>query len=279
MDHFTGPLRVGIFVDVGNMYWNGGNKMQYDVMREFAARDGAQINRMNAYVSYDPERGRTDDVYQRNITRFHSVLRDFGYKVIVKELKWFEEEGGKRYGKANADLDMAVDILLQSQSLDRILLATGDGDFVRVVNAVQNRGSRVEIVAFNNVSRDLKREADMFISGYLIPNLLPVDDDDKDIPWGEVGSIVRGVCYFKGKDYGFMRFIRRMAPNLWLTDAQNPESPYDTAYFRLSNLPSDINPDDMPSYHHIFEFTIAESKRRNGDLEAKAIRMVSWMPV
>jgi len=61
-------------------------------------------------------------------------LTDFsvGYKVIEKRVKWFVDEAGNRYGKANADLDMAVDVLLQSENLDRVLLITGDGDFVQV---------------------------------------------------------------------------------------------------------------------------------------------------
>ena len=72
-----------------------------------------------------------------------SILRSFGYKVITKAIKWFEDENGTRYGKANADLDMAVDILTQSQNLDKVYLLTGDGDFTRVVQAVQNMGAEL----------------------------------------------------------------------------------------------------------------------------------------
>jgi uncharacterized LabA/DUF88 family protein len=49
-----------------------------------------------------------------------------------------------------ADLDLAVDALVQAENLDYILLGTGDGDFVRLVRALQNRGRRVDISVFND---------------------------------------------------------------------------------------------------------------------------------
>ncbi|MGH2522674.1 MAG: NYN domain-containing protein, partial [Anaerolineales bacterium] len=158
---------VGVFVDVANLARNGGYGMRYDVLREFACRGEAEPMRLNAYVSYDAERSEADSLYRDGQYRFFSMLRDFGYKVIQKNVKWYTDESGNRFGKANADLDLAVDALLQSENLDRLLLATGDGDFVQVVRAVQNKGCRVEVVAFDNVSADLRREADLFVPGYL----------------------------------------------------------------------------------------------------------------
>jgi uncharacterized LabA/DUF88 family protein len=144
--------KVGVYVDVSNIYLNGGQRMQYDVLREFACRDEAELVRLNAYVSYDRERAERDEAYRKGTQNFHSALRDLGYKVIVKEISWFVDENGVRYGKANADLELAVDALLQSVNLDRVLLVSGDGDFVQVVRALQDKGCRVEVVALDNVS-------------------------------------------------------------------------------------------------------------------------------
>ena len=120
----SGPInKIGIYVDVAYIYNNGGQKMQYDALREFACRDYSEPVRMNAYVSYDRDRADWDENYRKGTQNFHSALRDMGYKVIVKEIQWFQDESGNRYGKANADLDLAVDVLLQSANLDRILLA------------------------------------------------------------------------------------------------------------------------------------------------------------
>ncbi len=274
--------RVGVYVDTANMYRNGGYRMRYDVLREFACRDGAEPVRLNAYVSFDADRARTDPIYDRNTQRFYSLLRDFGYKVKIKEVRWYEDENGKRYGKANADLDLAVDMLLQSENLDRVLLVTGDGDFTRVVNAVQNRGCRVEVVSLDNASADLRREADLFVSGFLIPDLVPAALNGgppiEGPEWGEVGSIVRGTCYFHKMNYGFMRFMRESGPKLWLTDTQNPESPYETAYFHDSNLPENVDPLNLPSYNHVFQFELVESRHPSGKFEARNIEFLSWVP-
>jgi len=76
--------------------------------------------------------------------------------------------------KANADMDLAIDALHQARNLDRVILLTGDGDFIRLVLALQNMGCRVEVIGFKYVSSELKEAADSYLSGYLIPGLLPI---------------------------------------------------------------------------------------------------------
>ncbi|EIJ41959.1 hypothetical protein BegalDRAFT_1056 [Beggiatoa alba B18LD] len=277
LNGFKSNAKIGVYVDVANVNRNGGYGMQYDVLREFACRDFAEALRLNAYVSFDIERAREDVIYRKGINNYFSVLREYGFKVIQKNVKWYEDDKGNRYGKANADLDMAVDALLQSQNLDRVLLVTGDGDFIQVVRALQNYGCRVEVVAFENISSDLKREADMFLSGYLIPNLLPVKRNiENNIEWGEIGSVVRGYCshYYDDRGFGFMRYLDRIAPGLWITDARHDESPYRAAFFHGSNLPEEVNTSQLPNRDFIFEFRLEESKNNNKDPVAMNIRLL-----
>lgn len=268
--------KVGVYVDVENVMRNGGYGMQYDVLRKFACRDGAEPMRLNAYVGYDRRRAYKDKRYEKKINSFFAHIRDYGYKVIEKEVKWFRDDEGVEYAKANADLDMAVDAILQSENIDRILLVTGDGDFVQVVRALQNKGCRIEVVAFDNVSSSLRREADMFMSGYLIPNLLPPKDTKKDRTWGEVGSRVRGTCYYykMPDNFGFMRFLNRIG-SLWITDYREDDSPYQTAYFNDSHFIDGFKGfDDLPSRNKLFEFTIYESDRYENQFLAKDIEMI-----
>lgn len=273
MDRQNSNWKVGVYVDVANMYRNGGQRMRYDVLREFACRDYSQPMRLNAYVSYDSERAERDSAYKNGITNFHSALRDIGFKVIVKNIHWYTDETGSRFGKADADLDLAVDALLQSENLDRVLIASGDGDFVRVVQALQNKGCRVEVIGIDNVSRDLRQEADMFLSGYLIPNLIPVDEDSGP-GWGEIESRVRGWCYWhhSSQSFGFMRFIKSIQPGLWVTDPRNPDSPYGTAFFHDSQLPIDVTPSLLPKRSYIFEFELSQSER---GIQAANIELVA----
>ncbi len=278
MPRTNSHLKVGVFVDVANIYMNGGQRMQYDVLREFACRDSSEAIRLNAYVTYDVERAEDDEEYRKGAQNFHGALRDLGYKVIVKEIHWYTDTNGIRVAKANADLDMAVDALTQSDYLDRVLIASGDGDFVQVVRALQNKGCRVEVVGLDNVSSRLKNEADFFISGYLIPNLIPVDYGGKyETPpeWGELGSRVRGWCYWHSdQGYGFFRFLKAISPNLWITDTRDPESPYGTVFFHDSGLPSSVNPIALPNRNMIFEFELAKSEKGAG-VQAIEIELIT----
>lgn len=268
--------KVGVYVDVANLARNGGYGMRYDVLREFACRGSAEPVRLNAYVSFDPDRADWDPSYRDGQYGFYDVLRDFGYKVIQKAVKWYIDENGNRFGKANADLDLAVDALLQSENIDRVLLATGDGDFAQVVRALQNRGCRVEIVAFDNVSSDLRREADLFMSGYLIPNLLPTAVGRNGGAWGDIGSRVRGICYHHtGKGYGFLRYMKALAPELWKLDSRQADSPYGSVFFHDSQLPEDVHYSKLPNRTMIFEFELAKSEGREAGLQAVNLQLVS----
>ncbi|MEN8807496.1 MAG: hypothetical protein ABF291_08465 [Desulfobacterales bacterium] len=215
MNDTISSSKVGVYIDAENMRLNGGFGMQYDVLREFTCRDGAEAVRLNVYVAYDEERAAKDSKYKYKINEFFFVLREYGYKINRK--------------------------------------------IVKVVRALQNRGCRVEIVAFQNVSKELRYEADMFMPGYLIPNLFPIKQP-RGKNWGDTGSIVVGRCYHydQQRGRGYMRYITRISGGLWITDARNPNSPYRTAYFTKSDLPEGTAPYDLPDRNLIFQFKLAE---------------------
>lgn len=271
--------KVGLYIDEANIRSNGGYGMQYDVLREFACHDSAEPVRLNVYATYDPKRASEDQLYQVKTNRFFAMLRNMGYKVIIKNYKWYTDEDGKAYAKANSDLDMAVDALLQSEKLDRVLLCTGDGDFVQVVRALQNKGCRVEVLAFKNFSADLLREADIFFSGYLIPNLLPMRSPFVGAPvkpWSnEDGARVRGVCYAykQDKGYGFIRVLMKME-NMWITNTRSELSPYSAVFLPASELPHGIYETDLPNHDLILEFDVVRKENGTGEwkLQARNVR-------
>lgn len=260
--HTTVGLRTGVFVDVSNIMLNGGHGMRYEVLRKFAERHGGQILRLNAYVSYDKMRVETDSDYHAGQMRFHAALRDLGYKVIIKEVRWYTDSDGHRVGKSNVDMDLAVDALAQSENLDRVILVTGDGDFVQVVRTLQNRGCRVETIAFSNSSSALRQESDLFLSGYLIPNLLPIKMQKDDAEWGELNTYVRGICISHDymKNYGFFRYLLSAEGDLWRSDYRDPLCPYQTIFFHESELvdPNNIvQPNKMTQRKYVFEFRLS----------------------
>ncbi len=261
----NGQLKVGVYVDVSNIAQNGGYGMQYDVLREFACRNNGVAIRLNAYVAYDEDMAKKNSDYRNKAQSFHSILRDFGYKVIVKIVRWYEDEHGNRYGKANADLDMAVDTLMQSERLDYVLIVSGDGDFVQVVRALQNKGCRVEVLAFKNVSYILRNEADVFTSGYLVPSLILSEHTEHETQ----NKIARGVCYsfFPEKGYGFLRFMKDLRGRLWITDSRKTESPYGTAFAHSSQFPEDFDVATLPNREQVFEFELKEIKDKGWQAE------------
>jgi len=273
MGHKASGLRVGVYVDVENIARNGGRGMRFDVLRDYACRDGAEAIRLNAYLAFDEDRAEHDVEYRQRATRYHFALRDVGFKVIEKPVRWYTNEDGVRVSKANSDLDLAVDLLLQSAKLDRVVLSTGDGDFVQVVRALQNMGCRVELVAFQNVSYDLRCEADTFFSGYLVPGLLPTQS--KTPAWGELGSRVRGTCYHYNaeKGFGFMRYLARLG-DLSLTDSREAECPYQEAFFHRSQCPPGFDVNLLPSRDTIFEGTLNRG-REDSSLELKELVVVA----
>jgi uncharacterized LabA/DUF88 family protein/cold shock CspA family protein len=259
---FTNQSRkVGVFVDVSNIYLCGGSKMRYDVLRQYAMGYG-HIQRLNAYVSFDAERATFDKEYSDRSRGFHEAIRSLGYHTTVKEVRWFTDpDTGRRYGKADLDSDIVVDLAVQAPHLDYVILVSGDGDFVRPIQHIRSLGSRVEIMAFDSVSKELRREADVFTSGYLIPELIPTNR--RETPWGNHASIVRGMCsyYNHEEGYGFLIYLRTLSPLTWLTDTRNPESPYGSAFFHTSDLPEDFNTNQLPSRWTIFEFELIQGEK------------------
>jgi uncharacterized LabA/DUF88 family protein/cold shock CspA family protein len=166
-------IRAGIFLDMQNLMLNGGRRMQVDVLRSLVQARGGTIIRANAYFAIDEGREKADDELRQRNQDFRNAIRRSNYHLVLKTLKRYRDDAGEETVKANVDLEMAVDALVQSESLDYVLLGTGDGDFVRLVRALANRGKWVEVLSFGNTNSDLMTEADSYTSGFLVPDLTP----------------------------------------------------------------------------------------------------------
>ena len=146
--------RVGVFIDVQNLYHSA--KHLYGARVNFkevlkAALDGRKLIRAVAYVV------RTDTEEER---AFFEALTRIGIEMRVKDLQVFP--GGVK--KGDWDVGMAVDAVRMADLLDAIVLVTGDGDFVPLVEYLKfNRGIQVEGMAFaRSASGRLREAADDF---------------------------------------------------------------------------------------------------------------------
>ena len=91
-----------------------------------------------------------------------------GYSMVTKPTKEFTDAFGRRKIKGNMDIELAIDVLEMSEHVDHIILFSGDGDFRRLVEAVQRKGVRVSVVSTMRssppmVADELRRQADNFI--------------------------------------------------------------------------------------------------------------------
>jgi len=91
-----------------------------------------------------------------------------GFTVVTKPVKRYTDAQGHTRTKGNMDVEIAVDMLELSPHLDHIVLFSGDGDFRRLVQAVQAKGVRVTVISSvksqpPQIADDLRRQADAFI--------------------------------------------------------------------------------------------------------------------
>lgn len=250
-------LKTGIYVDAENVRLCGGYGMRYDVLVELANAGNSTLLRANSYLAEDRTRTRDDDEYRLKLYHYHDIVRQCGFKVIKKYVKRFVDDEGVMTTKANADMDLAIDALQQARNLDRIILLTGDGDFIRLVIALQNMGCRVEVIGFNNVSQELKEAADSYISGFLIPGLLPLSGEDSRRHRGTPAK------YNQDRGFGFMRYYILTENGLQT----------ETVFFHCSksNVASDVVFLDPGN---IFEFDIVQNPENNNRTEAVHITLV-----
>jgi uncharacterized LabA/DUF88 family protein len=91
-----------------------------------------------------------------------------GYKVVTKPAKEFTDSLGRRKIKGNMDIELAIDAMEQSETVDHFVIFSGDGDFTTLVEALQRRGRKVSVVSTMQtqppmIADDLRRQADYFI--------------------------------------------------------------------------------------------------------------------
>ena len=91
-----------------------------------------------------------------------------GYTMVTKPAKEFTDAQGRRRVKGNMDIELAIDMLEMSNTVNHIVLFSGDGDFRRLVEATQRKGVRVSVVSTIRtqppiIADELRRQADNFI--------------------------------------------------------------------------------------------------------------------
>lgn len=144
---------VSVFVDAQNMYHSARNlykaKVNFKELLKFAV-DGRNLVKANAYVV-------KSDVPEEQ--GFFEALERSGYYLKMKDLQIFP--GGMK--KGDWDVGIAIDAISMIQKTEVMVLATGDGDFVPLLEYLKHQGVTVEVIAFGrSTSAKLIQAADKF---------------------------------------------------------------------------------------------------------------------
>lgn len=146
--------RVGIFIDTQNLYHSAKNIYKAKVNFGNVVKDalaGRELTRAVAYV-ISTESGEEQS--------FFDALGRAGIETKTKDLQIFA--GGAK--KGDWDVGLAVDAIKLAPKLDTIILISGDGDFVPLVEYLKNHGNQVEVASFGkSTSARLAEVADDFI--------------------------------------------------------------------------------------------------------------------
>ncbi len=163
--------RIGIFVDVQNIYHSAKNlyhaRVNFEQLIKTIADDRIIIRSVAYVVKSEGVQGYEGESREEP---FFEALKKSGLELRMKDLQIYH--GGAK--KADWDVGMAVDAIRMANSLDVVILVTGDGDFIPLVEYLKwGTGKQVEIAAFSRTtSGKLKEVADRFIELESIPKIL-----------------------------------------------------------------------------------------------------------
>jgi len=156
--------KVAIFIDGSNLY-SASRALDFDIdykaLLEWMASNGRLV-RAFYYTAL------VDEQEYSPLRPLVDWLDYNGYSMVTKPTKEFTDSQGRKKIKGNMDIELAIDMMEMADKVDHILLFSGDGDFRRLVEAVQRKSVRVTVVSTIKssppmVSDDLRRQADHFL--------------------------------------------------------------------------------------------------------------------
>lgn len=156
--------RIALFIDGANLY-HAARALSFDIdyrlLLDWAQNRGRMV-RAYYYTAI------SEDQEYTPLRPLIDWLDYNGYTMITRPQREFIDSMGRRRTKGNIDVELAVDMMELAPHIDHAVLFSGDGDFSRLVEAVQRRGVKVSVVSTIQtnppmVSDELRRKADAFI--------------------------------------------------------------------------------------------------------------------
>jgi uncharacterized LabA/DUF88 family protein len=172
--------RIALFIDGANLY-AAAKAVGFDIdykrlLDHFAAK--GRLVRAFYYTAL------MDDQEYSPIRPLVDWLDYNGFTMVTKPAKEFTDSAGRRKIKGNMDIEIAIDMMEIAESVDHVVLFSGDGDFRRLVEAVQRQGVRVTVVSTVRsappmAADELRRQADSFMELYELAPLIARAPQDR----------------------------------------------------------------------------------------------------
>ncbi|PPR20711.1 MAG: hypothetical protein CFH39_02132 [Alphaproteobacteria bacterium MarineAlpha10_Bin2] len=135
--------RIGLFIDGSNLY-AAARALAFDIDYKRLLDAFAEKGRLIRAFYYT---ALIEDQEYSPIRPLVDWLDYNGYTMVTKPAKEFTDSMGRRKIKGNMDIELAVDMIEMAPVLDHVVLFSGDGDFRRLVEAVQRKGLLVSVVS------------------------------------------------------------------------------------------------------------------------------------
>lgn len=161
---FYAEDKVALFIDGSNLY-AAARALDFDIDYRKLLNWGASAGRLVRAFYYT---ALIEDADYSPIRPLVDWLDYNGYTMVTKPTKEFVDSQGRRKIKGNMDIELAIDVMEMADNVDHIILFSGDGDFRRLLEAVQRKGVRVTVVSTIQsnppmVADELRRQADYFL--------------------------------------------------------------------------------------------------------------------
>jgi uncharacterized LabA/DUF88 family protein len=146
--------RVSVFIDAQNLYHSAKNLYQARVNFNEILKTAVSQRKLIRAFGYVVRTKAGEE------KPFFEALTKLGIETRIRDLQEFF--GGLK--KADWDVGIVIDAIRTSNAVDVIILVSGDGDFIPLVEYLKNQGKRVEVIAFGrSASGQLKEAADEFV--------------------------------------------------------------------------------------------------------------------
>lgn len=156
--------RIALFIDGANLY-SAARALAFDIdykkLLDLFAKQGRLI-RAYYYTTL------VEDQEYSPIRPLIDWLDYNGYTMVTKPVREYTDSMGRRKTKGSIDIDLTIDALCLADSIDHMMIFSGDGDYRRLVEEMQRKGVRVTVVSTIRsqppmVADELRRQADNFI--------------------------------------------------------------------------------------------------------------------